>query len=666
MMHEDIGTHEIENHQPDTLEKQIEQMINEDIGAHETANHQPDTLERQIEQMMGEDIGTREVENHQPDTLEKQIEQMMDKNTGTQEDQKEPAKTDAAEKEQKNRQETQEEKQTTEEQKETKRRKGKEQTKVEKGHRGHESEELGELLEEQTNKEKGETTGKVKCKTDMNKDKESSSGAGTNGDSRTRTQAETRIAHKEEDKKEKRTREETEREDIDKGETEAETKTRIDEKEQKSKETTEDTKERERISWERIGLVEFNEKTMKWECRIEDCQEEMDTAKKIARHRKKCHDEQYYGPNKQEVYCPYCGKSLSTTSNMLIHMKIQPQKGEWDTETCHKLISEDTPRDKWAKLVLGMKGNIPEIKLREWKYAHPAEKEVATRTKASKRQNQKEKGVQKYKEKEGEERRLSREREGQQAEKGQKDDQKGDRNNKRQDQKNKKGNDFNTKEKGVANPQGKKGAQQHEIARRKNIFEIILTQPQEKEGGSLTQMTAKPQQNTKHLQVPAARRSKKTKRRRENTRENNDQESKEKKRCTDANIEQNKTTNEVDKGREQDNEQREKQKDGPDKKGNNSHKTITVTIQTGEGQYETTLTEETDEECPLKQIIEKLGLTRYRIPQPPEMMHNIPKHYTTKGLVNGTVLKFDIRRPTNNERLWNKQTESEKTKHKNV
>ena len=64
--------------------------------------------------------------------------------------------------------------------------------------------------------------------------------------------------------------------------------------------------------------------------------------------------------------------------------------------------------------------------------------------------------------------------------------------------------------------------------------------------------------------------------------------------------------------------------------------------------------------CPMGPIIEKLGLTRYRIPQPPEMMHNIPKHYTTKGLVNGTVLKFDIRRPTNNERLWNKQTESEK------
>ena len=38
-------------------------------------------------------------------------------------------------------------------------------------------------------------------------------------------------------------------------------------------------------------------------------------------------------------------------------------------------------------------------------------------------------------------------------------------------------------------------------------------------------------------------------------------------------------------------------------------------------------------------------------------MHNIPKYYTTKGLINGKVLKFDIRRPTKDEQLRNKQTE---------
>ena len=32
-------------------------------------------------------------------------------------------------------------------------------------------------------------------------------------------------------------------------------------------------------------------------------------------------------------------------------------------------------------------------------------------------------------------------------------------------------------------------------------------------------------------------------------------------------------------------------------------------------------------------------------------------HYTTKGLFNGKVLKFDIKRPTKDEQLWNKQIE---------
>ena len=35
-------------------------------------------------------------------------------------------------------------------------------------------------------------------------------------------------------------------------------------------------------------------------------------------------------------------------------------------------------------------------------------------------------------------------------------------------------------------------------------------------------------------------------------------------------------------------------------------------------------------------------------------------HYTTKGLFNGKVLKFDIKRPTKDEQLWNKQTEKTK------
>ena len=49
----------------------------------------------------------------------------------------------------------------------------------------------------------------------------------------------------------------------------------------------------------------------------------------------------------------------------------------------------------------------------------------------------------------------------------------------------------------------------------------------------------------------------------------------------------------------------------PNKKGNEIHEAITVTIQTKEGHYEATLTAETDEKCPLQKIRGKLGLTRF-------------------------------------------------------
>ena len=39
------------------------------------------------------------------------------------------------------------------------------------------------------------------------------------------------------------------------------------------------------------------------------------------------------------------------------------------------------------------------------------------------------------------------------------------------------------------------------------------------------------------------------------------------------------------------------------------------------------------------------------------MIHNIPMHYTTKGLFSGKVLKFDIKKPTKDKRLWNKRIE---------
>ena len=146
----------------------------------------------------------------------------------------------------------------------------------------------------------------------------------------------------------------------------------------------------------------------------------MDTSRKISQHRKKYHGEQYYGPDTREVICPYCGKTLNATNRLFVHMKIQPQKGGWNTETCPKLIPEDTPRDKWAKLILRMKGNIPGIKLRAWEHKHSEEKIVIMQTKAADRQ--KEKNSQKHNTAKGDGKELTKKGRGKQAENNQKKD----------------------------------------------------------------------------------------------------------------------------------------------------------------------------------------------------------------------------------------------------
>ena len=79
-----------------------------------------------------------------------------------------------------------------------------------------------------------------------------------------------------------------------------------------------------------------------------------------------------------------------------------------------------------------------------------------------------------------------------------------------------------------------------------------------------------------------------------------------------------------------------------------------VTIQTKEGQYEATLRVDNINNCPMQG---KLGPARYRISEPPRMMHNIPKYHTTKQIQNGQVLKFDISRPDPGRQLWNRRQE---------
>ena len=82
---------------------------------------------------------------------------------------------------------------------------------------------------------------------------------------------------------------------------------------------------------------------------------------------------------------PYCSKTMNAMGRLFIHIKIQPQAGHWDIETCPRLTPEEKPRDKWAKVLLRMKGNVHGIKLRNEKYSQQPRKEIAIYTKASDR-----------------------------------------------------------------------------------------------------------------------------------------------------------------------------------------------------------------------------------------------------------------------------------------
>ena len=62
-----------------------------------------------------------------------------------------------------------------------------------------------------------------------------------------------------------------------------------------------------------------------------------------------------------------------------------------------------------------------------------------------------------------------------------------------------------------------------------------------------------------------------------------------------------------------------------------------ITIQTTEGQYEAIIRADNTNNCTLQ---EKLGLTRYRIPEPPETMRNIPEYHTAKKTALWTSTKY--------------------------
>ena len=175
-------------------------------------------------------------------------------------------------------------------------------------------------------------------------------------------------------------------------------------------------------------------------------------------------------------------------------------------------------------------------------------------------------------------------------------------------------------------------------------YKIIITEPEaiKDDSSTLTQITKK-QQEINKLQIPKPKRKQTKKRKRKNQDEDLLDETRKMRKIPKPNENEEKTIKENNANLEKGgNDDQTKERRETDRK---------VTIQTTEGQYETTLIVDNSNNCPIQQ---KLGLTRYRILEPPRMMRNIPKYYTTRNLPAGQTLKFDIRNPDPGRQLWNR------------
>ena len=91
--------------------------------------------------------------------------------------------------------------------------------------------------------------------------------------------------------------------------------------------------------------------------------------------------------------CPYCSKTYSTHARLLMHIELPPQKGNRNTEICLQLDAEDSPIQQWVKVLLKIKGNKRELRIRPKKLLYRMHPII--RMKLKTRQQQKEQREQK-------------------------------------------------------------------------------------------------------------------------------------------------------------------------------------------------------------------------------------------------------------------------------
>ena len=127
---------------------------------------------------------------------------------------------------------------------------------------------------------------------------------------------------------------------------------------EKTKEDAEQKQGRRRhhATWEDIGLVEYNPKTTKCGCRIQQCQRAMITQRLTHYRRSQQHPEHNLGKNKKDITRPYCNKTYWAQDRLLMHIELSLRKRNRNAEICINLKAEDAPREKWIKMMRKMGG----------------------------------------------------------------------------------------------------------------------------------------------------------------------------------------------------------------------------------------------------------------------------------------------------------------------
>ena len=125
---------------------------------------------------------------------------------------------------------------------------------------------------------------------------------------------------------------------------------------------------RDYTEWGNIGLAEYNPGAKRWAFRFEHCAKEAPGERSLYMRRERDRPRNFRGESMSAITCPYCNKTYSARSRLLLRLEMSPQSGNRNTEICPKPETTDSPRSKWLKTLLKIKGNVRELHTKKSHY----------------------------------------------------------------------------------------------------------------------------------------------------------------------------------------------------------------------------------------------------------------------------------------------------------